>query len=154
MYKDENILIFDYQFDIAKLKEEFKNFQNKLETYKDPRYNVPNFKVARGITFPYADELCNLFNITARPRFYTVDPNSELGQHIDHGTTCSINILLSDNSAPVNFEGKEYTYKQCLLNTQKMHGVINGADERVLFKLSIFDEDFETVAKKIEHVLA
>jgi hypothetical protein len=153
IFKDENIVLFDYTFDIEKLRTEFNNFKDKLETYEDPRYSVPNFKVARHITFDYAQELCELFNITARPRFYTVAPNSELEQHLDHGTLCSINILLSENTAPVNFQGKEYMYKQCLLNTQKMHGVINGPHERILFKLSIFNEDFETVAEKIKKVV-
>ena len=42
---------------------------------------------------------------------------------------------------------------QSLLNTQNMHGVINGNEDRLLFKLSIFDESFETVADKIKRVV-
>ena len=153
MFKDHNIFIFNYNFDRTVLLNEFKKHQDKFESYNDPRGSLDNFQVARHITFNYSDELCRTFNVNGKPRFYIVIANSELPQHSDHGTLCSINVLLTDNPAPIQFGNDEYVYMQSLINTQNMHGVINGNEDRLLFKLSIFDESFETVADKIKKVI-
>lgn len=153
MFKDHNIFIFNYDFNRAKLLNEFKKNHDKFESYNDPRGSLDNFQVARHIKFDYADELCHTFNVNGKPRFYIVKANSELPQHSDHGTLCSINVLLTDNPAAIQFGNNEYFYMQSLLNTQNMHGVINGNEDRLLFKLSIFDEPFEAVADKIKKVV-
>ena len=89
-----------------------------------------------------------------RPRFYFLKKDTVIPEHIDDGTKCSINFLLnSKNPAPVTIEGVEYYYKNCLLNTQKIHSVKNDTEDRLLFKLSIFDDDFETVKEKIQNAL-
>jgi hypothetical protein len=155
MQQDHNILIFDYDFDQITLLDEFNKHLNKFESYTDPRGTLDNFQVARQIEFTYADELCHLFNINARPRFYIVKAFSTLPQHQDHGTQCSINVLLnSTNPAPIQFGDTEYYYKQALLNTQNTHGVVTNSEDRLLFKLSVFDESFASVAEKIKKVLA
>ena len=87
-----------------------------------------------------------------RPRFYFLPKGVEIPEHIDNNTKCSINFLInSKNPAPVTIEGVDYYYKTCLLNTQKMHSVKNNTEDRLLFKLSIFDDDFETVKEKIQN---
>ena len=85
-----------------------------------------------------------------RPRFYFLPKGVEIPEHVDNNTKCSINFLInSKNPAPVTVEGVDYYYKACLLNTQKMHSVKNNTEDRLLFKLSIFDDDFDTVKEKI-----
>ena len=117
--------------------------------------SIPHWKVVRWIDFDYADELCEIFKIKARPRFLIQEANSVLGFHRDKGTECSINILLGDykSFANVDFEDNSYNYSQCLLNTQNLHSVKNKNEPRVLFKLSILDESFDQVCQKIEKVI-
>jgi hypothetical protein len=155
IFKDHNIYIFDYNFDMHKLNQNMQIFQHKFEAYSDHRGTLDWWSVAREIEFDYATELCNTFNIQAKPRFYLLKANSILPMHKDHGTQCSINILMnSTNPAPVNFQdNKTYHYKTCLLNTQNTHGVTTEDEDRILFKLSIFNEDFETVAEKIRKIV-
>lgn len=153
MFKDDNIFIFDYDFDRDTLLDEFNKHNGKFQAYNDPRGVLDNFQIVR-TEFAYAEELCQLFDIKARPRFYILKANSVLPPHQDLGTLCSINVLLSSkNPAPVNYDAKEYYYKNALLNTQNMHGVVTNNEDRLLFKLSVFDESYESVAEKIKKVI-
>ena len=153
-FKDHNIFIFDYNFDMQKLNESMQAFEHKFEAYSDHRGTLDCWSVAREIEFDYATELCETFDIKAKPRFYSLKANSVLPMHKDHGTQCSINVLMnSTNPAPVDFEDNTYSYKCCLLNVQNTHGVTTGDEDRILFKLSIFDEDFESVAEKIRKIV-
>lgn len=155
MFKDENILIFDYPFDYQRLNEEFQKFQDQMVSYEDHRGVMDNWRIIRHITFEYADQLNQLFGINARPRFYTLAANTVLGEHRDAGTQCSINILLdpTELAAPVSFGERQYVYRQCLLNTQNLHSVTNGPHDRRLFKLSVFDQTYEEVCEKVLRVL-
>jgi len=96
----------------------------------------------------YVKDFKNKYNIPGKVdgRFYRLKANSTLPMHIDSGTKCSINFLLNGDGAPVLFESGEYTYKQALLNTSIMHSVINGDKDRILFKISIFELDFNQVS--------
>ena len=153
-YKDHNIYIFDYNFDMHKLNENMQAFKHKFEAYSDHRGTLDWWSVAREIEFDYATDLCKTFDIKAKPRFYLLKANSVLPMHKDHGTQCSINVLMnSTNPAPVDFEDNTYSYKCCLLNVQNTHGVTTSDEDRILFKLSIFDEDFESVAEKISKIV-
>lgn len=89
--------------------------------------------------------------VDGKPRFYWLDPNQDIPEHVDNNTTCSINFILSEDPAPVTIGGKEYFYESILLNTSIPHSVHNGPVERVLFKISIFDESFEDLAKRIKY---
>ena len=96
----------------------------------------------------YVKDFKNKYNIPGKVdgRFYRLKANSTLPMHIDSGTKCSINFLLNGYGAPVLFESGEYTYKQALLNTSIMHSVINVDKDRILFKISIFELDFNQVS--------
>lgn len=131
-----------------KLKGQFKS-------YGDHRGKLDNWLIAHDTSFDYAKKLCSKFNIVAKPRFYILKSDTFLPPHKDHGTLCSINVLLNfKNSASVNFNNKKYTYKSCLLNTQNAHSVNNkGCDDRLLFKLSIFNESYKSVSDKIKKTI-
>lgn len=147
----DEIVSFDCNFDEDKLLLYYDQFIQKAESYSDYRGKLDNWKIARDIRFDYAEELCERFNVNGSPRFYSLVKNTTLPMHVDHGTECSLNFLIDESEpAPVRFEsGNEYRYKFCLLNTQKKHGVDNVSEDRILFKLSIFDETFEQVKQKI-----
>ena len=79
--------------------------------------------------------------------------NFTLKPHRDFGTECGVNILLSDESVPINIEGVDYHYSQALINLQKEHSVVNDSKERIILKFSIPDKPFEQVAKEINYVV-
>ena len=91
------------------------------------------------------------FGVGGSPRFYWLAPNTRLGTHVDNGTTCSINLILSENPAPVTILNVDMFYTQALLNTTLPHSVINGPQERVLLKISIFDKTFDEVSQQINY---
>jgi len=143
---------FDFNEDILLL--EYDKIKHKSENYIDrrPGGQAENWRIIPA-NFHYAKYLIKCFNLgEARPRFYTLPKGSNIPEHIDDQTKCSINILLeTNNPAPVTIEGVDYFYKTCLLNTQKIHSVKNKTEDRILFKISIFDDDFETIKKKIKN---
>jgi len=149
-----NIYKFNFDFNEDILLLEYDKIKHKSENYIDrrPGGQAENWRIIPA-SFEYAKYLIKYFNLgEARPRFYTLPKNSNIPEHIDDQTKCSINILLeTNNPAPVTIEGIDYHYKICLLNTQKIHSVKNTTEDRLLFKLSIFDDDFETVKKKIQN---
>lgn len=84
-----------------------------------------------------------------RPRFYKQQENTELPMHSDNGTLCSINIILSEESAPIIFEnGGSYNYDCAILNIQERHSVPAYHKERFLLKYSIFDINYEESVKR------
>lgn len=153
---NEHIFQFDFDFNRTILLEEFKKNRHLLEVYGNERdgasYNLKKVIVPES---DYIIFLKKFFQIpSARPRFYSQDPNSTLTPHKDFGTLCSLNILLNeDTAAPITIEGKDYYYTHCLLNTTSIHGVNTGNAERILFKLSIFDETYESVKERFKKIL-
>ena len=153
--RDHNIYAFEYPFDIELLKLHYD--VQEFEGYTDKRYNqtLETWRIARTEMFSYALEICDIFNIkNGKPRFYLLEKNTVLPMHTDLNTTCSLNIVLSDDPAPVKFEDSSYTYNSCILNTTNMHGVDNGNSDRELFKISIFDQSFEEVCQNVEKVIS
>ena len=145
-------MIFPFEFKLNKkiLLNEWNKVKNNLKEYDDERLkeSTSNWKIVKH-KFDYADELSNIFNVNARQRFYLLDANTTLGQHTDHGTLCSLNFILNNNTAPINFNGTTIHYKNALIDTTKLHGVNNNDCDRLLFKMSIFDETFEQVKNKL-----
>jgi len=144
------ILKFDFDLDVNHLLEIWSKIKNKQVNYKDDRFDEvsSHFKIIKH-DFEYAKELSKIFNVESKPRFYILDANTILNQHTDFGTLCSLNFILSDDPAPIIFDDIEFTYKYALLDTTKSHGVINNDKDRLLFKMSIFNETFEEVKEKL-----
>jgi len=84
-----------------------------------------------------------------RPRFYIQHKGMTIPMHKDRGTECSFNFIL-EGTSPIKFEDKEEVYKKAILNTQVMHGVYDTIDDRILYKISIFDETYNEVVKRYE----
>ena len=84
----------------------------------------------------------------AKPRYYRQKKSSEVPWHSDMNTKCCVNIILSDEAAPIVFEEVgEVSYKCALLDTTKRHMVPSSEAERLLLKFSIFDRTYEEAKK-------
>lgn len=86
-----------------------------------------------------------------RPRYYKLEANTSVPEHVDHNTKCGVNIILNDNAGPVEFVGVGlFDYRVALLNTSELHRVPAHPQERILLKLSIMDIDYDTAKKRIK----
>ena len=82
-------------------------------------------------------------------RYYIQFAGGDLGMHKDYGTKCGINILLSENSGPVVYEDGEHYYTCALLNTQEDHAVPAYEADRLLYKISVMDLEYEEVYERL-----
>lgn len=147
------IVHLDYNLDKDLLLKEAESAKMNATSYSDDRYpNVilDNWLISRHSS-EYLLKIMDDFGVQGKPRFYWLQPYSEIPEHVDNGTMCSINLILSDKPAPIIISGKKFVYKQALLNTTIPHSVLNGPEERVMLKISIFDETFEELANRISY---
>jgi len=121
--------------------------------YTDPRYekSLDTWLILKHTT-PYIEKIMEDFGVNGSPRFYWQEANSVLPMHVDNNTTCSLNFILTENPAPVTIGDVDYTYEQALLNTTVLHGVKTNDEDRILLKISIFDESYEDIIKRIPYV--
>lgn len=151
----EYLTLLNYPLDTRVLLESAATAKLQSEPYTDSRY--PELRLDRWHIGRYTDEHIEKvmadFEIDGKPRFYWLEPFAEIPEHVDNGTQCSINLILTDSPAPITINRKEYTYQQALLNTRVPHAVFNGPVERVMLKISIFDETYEQLAKRIKYKL-
>ena len=148
------IVHLDYPLDTSLLLEEARLEKINAKGYGDPRtnYTLDYWLISR-YTSEYIEKIMDDFEIIGKPRFYWLKENSHLIEHVDHNTTCSLNFILSSNAAPVTFQGVDYFYKNALLNTQVPHSVTNGPEERIILKISMFKETFESISSRINYKL-
>ena len=127
------------EVDTDRLKSEALATTNYSDYY-DPisKRNLEGWGISH-IESGYGKAIADIFKeelkFEIRPRFYILEAGTTLPMHVDRGTQCSFNIVVDE-------EG-EFYYNQALLNTQVMHGVFNTLDDRVLYKLSVFNSTFE-----------
>jgi hypothetical protein len=149
------VTLLDYPLDNTTLLQSAANAKLSAEPYTDSRY--PGFKkedwyIAR-YTDGHIDKIMQDFVVDGSPRFYWLEPFANIPQHVDNGTQCSINLIITENPAPITIEGVDYTYRQALLNTALPHSVRNGEAERIMLKISIFDETYESLSARIKYKL-
>ena len=157
MINNEDILVFDFDFDKSALLDFWNQNQDNTQPYSDKRFGrfvMNNWRILRDIELEYANTMCKHFDIDAIPKFYVLKANTILFPHTDQDTTCSINFLLCDGAAPVRFGDNEYHYKTALLNTTRKHSVDKSKKDRIIFKLSIKDEGFDIVKQKIINTIS
>lgn len=143
----------DYELDTDRLLVLADNLRHKAQPYVDSRYdNSHDQWLMLKFEHEYLKKVMNDFEIEGSPRFYWQEPYYNIPTHIDNNTKCSLNFILTDEAAPVTFEDKHnFYYQQCLLNTSLPHSVHNGEHERLLLKISIFHESYESVTKRIKY---
>lgn len=148
----EPLIHLNYNIDTDQLLNEASVAQQNAKAHTDSRY--PDIVFDEWLighhTSPYIEKIMADLEIDGRPRFYWLKPHAVIPEHVDNGTQCSINIVLTDNAAPIIFGDKEYVYRTVLLNTTVPHSVKNNEHERIMLKISIFDETYEQLAKRIK----
>ena len=127
------------------------------EPFVDPKTGtvIKEWLIKKNVT-GYGKTVSNHFEkilgIEVKPRFYIQEKGFTLPFHQDRGTQCCINFVLSTSKDPIIFkkEHKVYTfkYKKALINVQEEHMIAATLEDRYLFKLSIFDMNYEQ-AKEI-----
>ena len=140
-----------YPLDKAILLESANRARQFAKPYTDDRYPamiIDNLHLGH-YTDEYIEKIISDFKVNGKPRFYWTKPHSVIPSHTDNNTQCSLNFILSDDPAPITFFSREYRYDQILLNTTIPHAVTNGATERILLKISIFDETYEHLSMRI-----
>lgn len=145
----------NYPLDTIALIEASNIAKLEAKPYTDSRYpdlKLNNWNIGH-FTNSHIEKIMTDFEVQGKPRFYWLEPFAEIPEHVDNGTMCSINLILTDSPAPIIINGKEFIYKQALLNTTIPHAVYNGPVERVMLKISIFDETYEQLAKRIKYKL-
>jgi hypothetical protein len=148
------LLHLDYPIDMDLLLRDARGAKaiargfNELRPGQQSRTAQDYFKIGYWDS-PYIRKIMNDLGVNGKPRFYFQEPGSFLDWHTDINTLCSVNMVLSDDPAPISFRSGEMYYRQALLNTTVPHAVKNGPTERILFKISIFDKTFEQVAETI-----
>jgi hypothetical protein len=142
----------DFDYDI--FLKEYNKIKDHEVGYSRGGRSAPHWRVIRDknlnskLSYDYAESLKRKYNILGKTNvsFYRLLANETLPWHIDTDTKCAINFILNGEAAPVIYEEGTYTYKQALIRTDINHKVINGDKDRILFKISIFDMDFDDVA--------
>jgi hypothetical protein len=149
------LTLLDYPLDNATLLQSAENARLSAEPYTDSRYpslRKEDWYIGR-YTDKHVDKIMRDFEVDGSPRFYWLEPFADIPQHVDNGTQCSINLILTENPAPITVDGVDYTYRQALLNTALPHSVRNGEDERIMLKISMFDETYESLSARIKYKL-
>jgi hypothetical protein len=143
----DHLKLFEFDFDRKKLLEEAL-VENDYDIYQDTNTKMyyPGWKTKK-IQNGFGLEICNFFkkkfNLTdVTPRFYIQDINYSIGLHKDIKTLCSINILLGEKNDSITFTFGKVNYRNALLNTQELHGVIEPKIKRYLYKISIYDKTY------------
>ena len=152
--RDEMIREIDHLIDERTLKIEAEDSRG-YEPFVDPKTGtvIERWLIKRDVT-GYARVLTRDFEeileTHIRPRFYIQERGFTLPFHRDRGTTCAINFVLSDTSDPIEFRDRSYAYKTAIIDVTREHRVTATTEDRVLFKMSIFDLSFDEVVERYE----
>ena len=92
----------------------------------------------------------NTFEIQGRwnMKFVYISPGANLDWHIDKGTKSSINWVINNSKAELQYRDKNYSYTSAILDTSKEHRVVNLKQERIIFKVSCFDMEYEQLCER------
>jgi hypothetical protein len=153
--KVEPILYLNYKIDKLRLLAEANDIKHKAVGYTDSRY--PNLKMDDWLigyhSSNYVEQVMRDLGVDGKPRFYWLKPYTVIPEHVDNGTLCGLNFILTEGASPITFENQDYYYESALIDTTIPHSVKNNENERIMFKISIFNETFDQVAEKIKKYL-
>ncbi len=105
-----------------------------------------------------ANDFKTILNTTVKPRFYIQQKGFTLPWHRDRGTLSAVNFVLSTSKDPIEYRkianGQEYIekfeYQNAIIDVQIDHQIRATNGERVLFKLSLPDIDFDTAKNRYD----
>jgi len=141
----------NYPIDIKYLNKKYNS--STFTNLKYFSFPVRNLYISKIKDDPYVNMILKDLNLDGSPRFLKIKANTSLFPHIDNKTKCSINFLLDDYKDPIVFgifpPYKKFYYKSAIIDTSKFHSVKATNYDRKIFKISIFQESFETICKKL-----
>ena len=128
---------------------QFRLFEIRWPSHENYFLVKDNIPIAESIAKRFKD----MYNIDAHPRYYILLKGFELDTHVDEGTLAAFNYLISDENDPLVYfpdtRKININYKKGLVNLQMPHMVPKTVNERVLLKLSIYNNTFEECKEKI-----
>ncbi len=166
----DGITKFDCDLDFDKLREISSKVKSNAKPYEDideterDKYGVhEEWKIyslqETDEFFPYIESIKNKFKVDGDfhhtgwlANWYFQDSNYFLPEHEDYLTQCSLNFNLGKNPAPVTVNGNDVVYTCSLLNVTKLHSVKNENEERILFKISIYSDTYESYLKRLKEI--
>lgn len=81
---------------------------------------------------------------------YRLQPHAYIHMHVDPTTLCAINIILSDDYAPAEFEGfGNVKYECALFNTSVNHAVPAYHKERLLLKFAYLNKSYDEIRSNL-----
>jgi len=107
---------------------------------------------------PYTNEInrrmSKILDVQCHPRYYILKDKCEVPWHVDRGTKCAINMILSTDQDPIWFRRDgtitSHSYSFSLIDVQTEHRVEAVTEPRKLFKMSMFDIDFVKAKKRLD----
>ena len=149
---DINYNLLRFQADFAP----FKPLRIKKEDAQDTFFEyAPTWQFGRidepiGHMKDLYDYFKELFDDRILINYLRQDANTEVPMHADSGTICAVNIIVSDNAAPITFENiGDVEYKCALINTQQRHMVKPFPEDRYLLKYSMKSKTYEECYAKL-----
>lgn len=147
-----------YEFPLELLNEEFEKVFSQRQLIGESMnmglrgfYLIPPTDTAIGIARRCLADL-NIVYPRTIINFMYVEPNITLPWHIDaDGTVSALNVNISENRDPIQFEDNEYHYKAALIDTSKTHRVVTGKFPRRIFRITFQDEEatFDNVMRAV-----
>ena len=156
----------DFKYDAEILKLHFENADYVDFKLSDPSkaqdkffVHAPGWQICRDLN--HIKEVKRivtyfemLFESTIRSQFFKQMAGCEIPYHHDGRPKCSINILLSEDNAPITFEDiGDVHYKCALLDVKKKHMIKAHDKDRWLFNLSILEKTYDECLERLPDTL-
>jgi hypothetical protein len=150
---NEPLVHLNYPIDLNRILESAARAKIESKPYTDSRYPellLDQWHIGK-YTDEYIESIISDFEVEGRPRFYWLEPYATIPEHVDNETQCSINLIITDDPAPITINGTDFVYRQALLDTTVPHSVVNSDKQRIMLKISIFNETFDQLSQRIKY---
>ena len=142
----------DLDYDVDELRDEVEELSFKPFSPKECYFHETWLKARLRNhihMYPHIEALHQLFEGSIVVAYRQLADTS-VHMHIDPATLCSVNVILSDDPAPVIFEDfGEIQYRAALFNTSLNHAVPAHHSERLLLKFAYLNTSYDTVLKRL-----
>ena len=144
-----NIEIFP--FDYKKFLTYSYRSQRDAEQYRHHgKDEIKGMTVCKFMNKDVVDLICEIgIKGKISAKFVYIEPNAVIPKHKDWGTKCALMWVLNGNKSSIEFDSGFYKYKAALVNVSKEHSVTNTEQVRRLFKISVFDMEYEEVCNNL-----
>ncbi len=161
LYHRTNFPIEQYRDDLINEQRKFRDLERDFVAHgkAKPFYQLiksesqkfirENFIVAQEVRLHFQD----FYGVACKPRYFRQLRGFGLSIHKDINTQCAFNYVMEGPSPlifhPTKNTTHELHYTKALVNLQVEHSVPPANTDRLLFKLSIMNEKYEEVLKKV-----